>query len=348
MKEMLCERRIGAAIIALALAVLLLLHPSSARVGNIASAQSGSGERTPKTTPKTTTTKTASPKKTVAQPKRTTAKRPPPAAPRTTPRQTATPSTQAPPIFAGPVQAQSFSENLNGATLEMVLIPAGTFTMGSPDSEASRSNDEGPQHRVTLPQFYMGKYEVTQAQYQAVMGTNPAIFKGDNRPVENVSWNDATEFCRKLSQMTGKEYRLPTEAEWEYACRAGTTTPFAFGSSLSSEQANFNGNYPYGGAAKGVYRQQTTVVGSFQPNGFGLYDMHGNVWEWCVDYWHENYNGAPVDGSGWWSGGNSNRRVMRGGSWNYYGYVCRSAYRTISAPDFGSNYGLRVVAIARK
>lgn len=245
-------------------------------------------------------------------------------------------------------QAQSFSENVNGVQLEMVLIPAGTFTMGSPDAEAERGSDEGPQHRVSVGQFYMGKYEVTQAQWRAVMGTNPSRFKGDNLPVENVSWNEAVEFCRKLTQMSGREYRLPTEAEWEYAARAGTTTPFAFGSSLSSEQANFDGNYPYGGAAKGVYRQQTTAVGSFQPNGFGLYDMHGNVWEWCQDWYHENYNGAPSDGSAWESGGEQQYRVLRGGSWNDVGYFCRSAIRYGLAPGVHSGYfGFRVVVSAR-
>ncbi len=166
--------------------------------------------------------------------------------------------------------------------------------------------------------------------------------------MENVSWNDAVEFCRKLSQMTGREYRLPTEAEWEYACRAGTTTPFAFGAGLSSEQANFDGNYPSGGAPKGVYRQQTTRVGSFQPNGFGLYDMHGNAWEWCEDVYHVNYNGAPTDGSAWLNGGESNRRVLRGGSWYSYADFLRSALRVRYAPSNRYDaFGFRVVAVAR-
>jgi formylglycine-generating enzyme required for sulfatase activity len=245
---------------------------------------------------------------------------------------------------------REYSENLSGGVkLEMVEIPAGNFCMGSPDSEAGRDKNEGPQHRVTVRSFYIGKYEVTQAQWRAVMGANPSSFRGDDRPVENVLWNDAQEFCGKLSQMTGKEYRLPAEAEWEYACRAGTTPPFAFGANLSSAQANFNGSYPYGGAAKGVNRQETTPVGSFAPNNFGVYDMHGNVWEWCQDWYHENYNGAPEDGQAWESVGKQGYRVWRGGSWGVQGYDCRSAVRGFGdSPDFrGSTPGLRVVSVAR-
>ncbi|MFN9401072.1 MAG: formylglycine-generating enzyme family protein, partial [Dolichospermum sp.] len=144
------------------------------------------------------------------------------------------------------------------------------FIMGSPENEAERNSDEGPQHQVTVPSFFMGKYELTQAQYQAIMGSNPSRFPGNNRPVERVSWNNAVTFCEKLSQKTQKNYRLPSEAEWEYACRAGTTTPFYFGESITSELVNYNGNYTYGSAPKGQYRQQTTDVGSFPPNAFGL------------------------------------------------------------------------------
>jgi serine/threonine-protein kinase len=170
----------------------------------------------------------------------------------------------------------------NSIGMEMVYVPAGSFIMGSENGDS----DEKPMHRVTISSgFYMGRYEVTQAQWQAVMGTNPSDFKGcDNCPVEQVSWDDAQEFIRQMNARgDGYTYRLPTEAEWEYACRAGTTTAFAYGDLLSSEQANFDGKHPYGGASKGVYRQKTTLVGSFQPNAFGLYDMHGNVWEWCQD-----------------------------------------------------------------
>jgi formylglycine-generating enzyme required for sulfatase activity len=243
---------------------------------------------------------------------------------------------------------RSYEENINGTVLEMVLIPAGTFLMGSPDSEEQRGSEEGPQHQVSVPQFYMGKYEVTQAQWRAVMGKNPSWFKGDNLPVEQVSGDDAEKFCKQLSELTGKEYRLPTEAEWEYACRAGTTTPFAFGSSLSSNQANFAGDNPYGRAVKGVDRRKTTPVGSFQPNAWGLYDMHGNVWEWCQDTWHESYDGAPTDGSAWERDAKP-YRMVRGGSWDTSGVTLRSAYRHWISPynDLWSTFGFRVVASAR-
>jgi len=230
--------------------------------------------------------------------------------------------------------------------IEMVLIPAGTFMRGSPNGVGN--NDEHPQREVRVQSFYMGKYEVTQAQYRAVMGTNPSNFKGDDLPVETVSWNDAQEFIRRLNGMQSRyTYRLPSEAEWEYACRAGTTTAFSFGESLSSEQANFDGNYPYGGAPKGVYRQKTVAVGSFQANGFGLYDMHGNVWEWCEDWYHDSYNGAPSDGSAWISGGGQ-YRVVRGGSWDDLANLLRSAYRVRDSPALRvGNYGFRLVAFAR-
>jgi formylglycine-generating enzyme required for sulfatase activity len=227
----------------------------------------------------------------------------------------------------------------------MVEISAGSFCMGSLDGVGN--DDEHPQHRVTTRSFYIGKYEVTQAQYRAVMGTNPSGFKGDNLPVEQISWNDAQEFCRKLSQMSGREYRLPSEAEWEYACRGGTTTAFAFGDSLSSEQANFEGDAPYGGAAKGVWLEKTTPVGSFQPNAFGLYDMHGNVEEWCEDWHHDNYNGAPTDGSARRSGGRG-YRVLRGGSYLSPGRGLRSAYPSSSVPSAHiDSVGFRVVAVSR-
>jgi eukaryotic-like serine/threonine-protein kinase len=232
--------------------------------------------------------------------------------------------------------------------IEMVLVPGGSFLMGSPDNEPLRGSDEGPQHDVTMPSFYIGKYEVTQAQWRAVMLGNPSNFKGDNLPVETVSWDDAKEFCRRLSQMTGKEYRLPTEAEWEYAARARTTSPFAFGYTLSSEQANFDGNYPYGNFPAGINRNKTTPVGSFEPNAFNLHDMHGNVWEWCEDVYHDNYNGAPTDGSAWLSGGDSSVRVLRGGSWRLAGESCRSAVRVRFPPGVRSLIiGFRVVVSER-
>ena len=228
-------------------------------------------------------------------------------------------------------QAQFFSENLgSGATLDMVAIPGGRFVMGSPHTEVGRSDDEGPQRTVNISPFFMGKYPVTQEQYQAVMGNNPSNFKGAKRPVENVNWNEAVEFCRKLSQKTGKTYRLPSEAEWEYACRAGTTTPFYFGDTIKPDLVNYDGNNPYGAAPKGLYRKQTTDVGSFPPNPFGLYDMHGNVWELCSDRWHDNYNGAPTDGSSWETGTNNNR-VLRGGSWGSNAVNCRCANRSYNS-----------------
>ncbi len=246
-----------------------------------------------------------------------------------------------------PGAVKSFTENLgNGVVLEMVLIPGGTFLMGSPSREEQRKPDEGPQRRVTVPAFAMGCCVVTQSQYAAIMGTNPARFKGDNRPVEQVSWDDAVEFCQRLSRKTGRTYRLPSEAEWEYACRAGTTTPFHFGETLTTDLANYNGNYTYGNGAKGKYLKQTADVGSYPPNGFGLYEMHGNVWEWCADYWHKNYNGAPTDGSAWVTGGESNWRIFRGGSWGNDPQLCRSAARDWLNPGNRSPIvGFRVVAV---
>ncbi len=225
-------------------------------------------------------------------------------------------------------EAQVLAENLgNGVSLEMVSIPGGSFMMGSPEDEEGRNDYESPQHRVNVPAFFLGKHPVTQAQYEAVMGENPSGFPGAKRPVETVSWNQATEFCRRLSQKTGKIYRLPSEAEWEYACRAGTTTAFHFGPTITTDLANYWGTSTYASEPEGVYRQKTTDVGSFPPNAFGLYDMHGNVSEWCQDVWHFNYNGAPSDGSAWESGGDSSRRPLRGGSWGNYPGYCRSAYR---------------------
>ncbi len=189
-------------------------------------------------------------------------------------------------------RAKSFKEDLgNGVLLEMVEIPGGTFLMGSPEDEPLREDSEGPQHKVTVQPFFMGKFPVTQEQYEAIMGKNPSSFKGKNKPVECVSWDNAVEFCAKISQRTGKPYRLPSEAEWEYACRAGSTkpTPFHFGDTITTDLANYNGNYTYGSAPKGQYRQQTTDVGSFPANAFGLYDIHGNIWEWCEDCWFDNY-----------------------------------------------------------
>ncbi|QFS46778.1 SUMF1/EgtB/PvdO family nonheme iron enzyme [Nostoc sphaeroides] len=245
-------------------------------------------------------------------------------------------------------EAKYFAEDLgNGVTLEMVQIPGGTFMMGSPEGEAERLERENPQHQVKVPGFFMGKYAVTQAQYQAVMGINPSNFKGEKRPVEQVIWDEAVEFCKKLSQKTGRTYRLPSEAEWEYACRAGTKTPFYFGETITTDLVNYNGDYPYGSAPKGEYREQTTDVGKFAPNSFGLYDMHGNVWEWCEDVYNDNYIDAPKDSSAWLTGKDNDIKLLRGGSWINVARYCRSAYRDGGTrANRDDNVGFRVVAVA--
>ncbi len=265
--------------------------------------------------------------------------------------------------------------------IEMVQIPAGTFLMGSPEDELDRSERESPQHEVNVATFFMGKYPVTQAQWRAVtelpqvereIQADPSRFKGDKRPVEQVSWYDAVEFCARLSAHTGREYRLPAEAEWEYACRAslgfragiseigasigGNITPFHFGETITTDLANYrgtdderlNGLGSYGKGPKGEYRAETTPVDYFgMANGFGLCDMHGNVWEWCEDHWHGNYDGAPTDGRAWLSADDTPSRVLRGGSWFVNPRNCRSACRGDFAPDIDySTIGFRVVCSA--
>jgi formylglycine-generating enzyme required for sulfatase activity len=245
-----------------------------------------------------------------------------------------------------------FIEELaKGVFMTMVKIPAGKFTMGSPASEQDRTSYESPEHGVTVPEFYCGQTLVTQAQWQSIMGNNPSQFKGDDKlPVDSVSWLDAMDFCQKLSQKTGRAYRLPSEAEWEYACRAGTKTPFAFGETITPAVVNYNGSYPYASAAKGGYRQKTTPVGIFPANGFGLYDMHGNLWEWCLDEWVDNYNNSSTDGSareGISRSANDSQRLLCGGSWANAARYCRSAFRvSYAASDRVYTYGLRVVAVA--
>ena len=257
-------------------------------------------------------------------------------------------------------EARSFVQDLaGGARLEMVAIPGGTFTMGSPKSDFSSVSREVPEHNVTVQPFYMGRFEVTQAQWRAVamlpkvdrdLNADPSHFKGNNLPVEQVSWEDAVEFCKRLSRKTGLNYRLPSEAEWEYACRAGTTTAFAFGDTISPDLANYNGSLASTSeAAKGTYRGKTVPVGSFGvANGFGLSDMHGNVWEWCLDTWHWNYVGAPADGSAWVNGGDQAQRVMRGGSYVQPGDPSRSAFRSHEAFDSRVQaLGFRVVVAGK-
>ncbi len=263
----------------------------------------------------------------------------------------ASPTASSSPKSIAPSSSKNYTERLQakglfkqGVLLDMVHIPAGTFMMGAPDNEPEARNVEKPQHSVTVPEFWIGKFPITQAQYKAIMGKNPSYFKGDHRPVEQVSWHDAVEFCQKLSAKTGKQYRLPSEAEWEYACRAGTTTPFHFGQTLTDKLANYDATETYNNSPLGQYRRQTTEVGSFPANAFGLHDMHGNVWEWCLDHWHDNYNGAPSDGSAWITGGDGSHRMLRGGSWFNDPRVCRSADRNRLNPgNRNSIIGFRVV-----
>jgi formylglycine-generating enzyme required for sulfatase activity len=257
-------------------------------------------------------------------------------------------------------QAQRYIERLgNSIFIAMVVIPGGSFVMGSPSDEPGRSPSEGPQHDVQVSDFWMGRYPVTQIQWRTVaampqqareLNPDPSRFKGDNRPVERVSWYDAVEFCARLSAHTGREYRLPTEAEWEYACRARTTTPFSFGDMIAPEVANYNGGYAYHNGPKGENRGETTPVDHFKvANGFGLSDMHGNVLEWCEDHYHSRYKGAPTDGSAWIDEGaeENKSRVIRGGAWDDIPWYCRSASRYNFNPRESNNdLGFRVVCVA--
>ncbi|REJ48190.1 MAG: serine/threonine protein kinase [Microcystis flos-aquae DF17] len=250
------------------------------------------------------------------------------------------------PLIASPTP---FTEKLpNRVTLEMVSLPAGEFLMGSPDSDPDARDWEKPQHQVQVNSFAIGKYPVTQAQYQAVMGTNPSHFKNNSwfknnlqNPVEQVSWNDAQAFCQKLSQITGKTYRLPTEAEWDYACRAGTTTRYYFG-----DDASQLGDYAW---YDGNSQKTTHPVGQKRPNAWGLYDMIGNVWECCEDNWHDNYIGAPKDGSAWLTNDND-YPIVRGGCWYNGPDRCRSADRFLNPRRDGlsNSYGFRVVCGAER
>jgi formylglycine-generating enzyme required for sulfatase activity len=299
-------------------------------------------------------------------------------------------------------QFKYFTEQLGGGIgLDMAEIPGGSFLMGTEDAEITRlnekygggyANDERPQHQVNISSFFMGKSPVTQAQWRAVasrtdlkverdLKLDPSGFKGDDRPVEQVSWYDAVEFCKRLSKLSGKDYRLPSEAEWEYACRANTprlvgegpgvrssntprlvgegpgvrSYPFYFGETITDALANYNANYTYAEEPKGKYREETTPVGQFPPNAFGLYDMHGNVWEWCADDWHNNYEGAPTDGRAWLDNDNHSQKnndnedstsVLRGGSWYDVPDDCRSACRVNynRRVNLNFNIGFRVVS----
>ncbi|MEB3155839.1 MAG: formylglycine-generating enzyme family protein [Cyanobacteriota bacterium] len=277
-------------------------------------------------------------------------------------------------------RAQGYREWLEPESvgLPMLWIPPGRFWMGSPDTEPDREASEGPQHLVQLQGFFLGQTPITQAQWRAVaqwseregerwgleLDPDPSFFQleskkrrffmptskfvllegeetSDQRPVDSVNWQEAMEFCHRLSQRTGRVYTLPSEAQWEYACRAGTTTPFHFGSTLSTALANYDGTHRYADGVKGVDRRQTTPVGLFPANAWGLKDMHGNVWEWCLDHWHDTYEGAPEDGRAWLDEKDPEdaMRLLRGGSWFDGPQVCRSAHRLRDLPDFA--YGLR-------
>jgi formylglycine-generating enzyme required for sulfatase activity len=286
-------------------------------------------------------------------------------------------------LGGGPASAPASGKEPLALTL--LWIPPGRFWMGSPETEPERRDSEGPQHLVQLQGFFMSQTPITQAQWREVAGwqerpgeqwgrelkTDPSRFQSnegqgekkvrllegesntDNRPVEQVSWLDAIEFCHRLSKRTGRAYTLPSEAQWEYACRAGTTTPFHFGDTISPELANYDGNYAYADGPKGIYCEQTTPVGMFPANAWGLHDMHGDVWEWCLDEWHEGYEGAPTDGRAWVDGTEGDKsketkktRLLRGGSWSGVPWYCRSAFRALDRPVYANFYvGFRVVCL---
>jgi formylglycine-generating enzyme required for sulfatase activity len=264
-------------------------------------------------------------------------------------------------VISTPHFYRAFTQQVptNAVMTNMVWIPAGTFVMGSPTSEADRDSGE-TQHTVTLTNgFYMDKYAVKQGEYLALMGSNPSYFTGDlNRPVEQVSWDDATNYCAHLTQQeqaagrlpSGWVYRLPTESEWEYACRAGTTTAFNFGSAIHGGTANFEDHWEYDASIGYIYvsnpavptLDRTTKVGSYQPNAWGLYDMHGNVWEWCRDWYGSYPTGSVTDPQGPVSGSGC---VLRGGCYSSMGRYCRSAcrYGDIGPQGRGETIGFRVV-----
>jgi len=266
----------------------------------------------------------------------------------------------------GAGKAEWFKDHKHGP--EMVVVPAGEFMMGSPESELGRWDNEGPLHGVKFARpFCVGRHAVRRGQFaafvsettykveggaQAWTGTewkpdpnlswrNPGFRQDDSHPVVCVNWNDARAYVAWLSEVTGQTYRLLTEAEWEYVARAGTATPFWWGSSITPANANYDGYK--GGSFKGQWRKSTVPVGHFEANPWGLYNVHGNVWEWCEDIWHDNYNGAPADGSAWLHGGDASRRVIRGGSWYFFREFLRSAYRNRCSPDDRNHYlGFRV------
>ncbi|WDD36094.1 formylglycine-generating enzyme family protein (plasmid) [Nostoc sp. UHCC 0926] len=250
-------------------------------------------------------------------------------------------------------EAKYFIEDLGGGVeLEMIAIPEGNFFMGSLE-EKNATSSEFPRHLVSVNSFFIGKYPITQKQWKAVaylpqinrpLVVDCSKFKGDSYPVEQICWDNAVEFCDRLSQKTNRDYRLPSEAEWEYACRAGTTTPFHFGDIITPELANYN-YYEDTKSSREFFHNQTTPVDNFKfPNLLGLYDMHGLVWEWCMDHWHDSYKKAPNDGKAWVNNRDNQLRVIRGGSWADIPVNCRSASRKKARIDEQGNYlGFRVV-----
>ena len=245
-------------------------------------------------------------------------------------------------VFTRHTAEQTAEELGNGIHLDMLAIPTGVFQMGSP--RGLGDHDERPQHLVTIKPFCMGRYLVTQAQWKVIMKKLPPCrFKGENLPVERVSWEEAQGFCLQLSKRTGRSYGLPSEAQWEYACRAGTTSPFSFGETITTDIANFNGEHTFRNEPRGIYRHVTTEGGTFPPNRFGLYDMHGNLWEWCEDNWLDDYISSPRDSSSY-QAKSSRYCVARGGSWHEPPQLCRSAARLkVLQSDAEEFIGFRVV-----
>ncbi|MBF0445201.1 MAG: formylglycine-generating enzyme family protein [Magnetococcales bacterium] len=253
-----------------------------------------------------------------------------------------------------PKWASGWGEDGYGVFLEFTIekvtqrlrwIPSGSFLMGSPDNEPGRSEYEGPQHEVTFQYgFWLFDTACTQELWQVVMGDNPSGFKDSpKQPVENVSWHAVRDFIAKINLLIpGLQLTLPSESQWEYACRAGTTTPFSFGENITAEQVNYDGNVPYADGLKGECRNKTVAVATLPANGWGLYEMHGNVWEWCEDEWHDSYKGATIDGQAWISSEPDDlpgaKRVIRGGSWFYVARSVRGACRYRDPPDFRSGY----------
>ena len=241
------------------------------------------------------------------------------------------------------VAARQFHEDLGaGVELALIEIPAGRFQMGSPYGQGA--DDERPQHFVTIGRMFLSQALVTQAQWRAVMGQAlPCRFAGDARPVENVSWREAESFCEHLSRRSGRAYSLPSEAQWEYACRAGASAPFYIGPTLSASLANYCGEHTFRGEAPGPYRHVTTEAGAFPPNPFGLYDIHGNLWQWCADTWHPNHSGASASEAAWTARGDPKARAVRGGSWHDTPDACRSAARARYDADQGDDFVAQII-----